>query len=560
MTSSTGSTPSRERGAQSAALVAVAVALAASCSPREPADLLLHSGVVRALDHAGTVGTTIAVRDGRVVAVGGDELQDRFEAAREVDLAGRTVLPGFNDAHIHIRGQARRHIALGGVDSIEAIQDLVSAKADELGPGEWITGYGWSEDELRELRRPLRADLDAAAPENPVILTRAGGHSAVASSLALELAGVDRDTPQPDGGVIERDEDGELNGVIRERQDLVSRLVPDALPEELRESFVAALEDLLSLGITSIVHAGVSPEGFVAWESVYAEHGERLPRAAVQIRWAGAEAMERFGRTSGSGDHRLRVGPLKVFVDGGFTGPAAYTKEPYRGETSYRGSLVRPEAEFRAIVDAAHRMGWQFAFHAIGDAAIELAVDAFANALEADPREDHRHALNHFTVPPSWETVDRMAGLGIGVIQQPNFTYTLEGRYREYLDGDRLRRNNPVRSLTDRGVVVALSSDILPIGPMVGIYAAVTRKGMSGEAYGTDEEAVPVEDALVAYTRGGAFFTREEDFKGTLAPGMAADLIVLDQDPVTVDREDLMGVAVDLTVVGGRVGFERDAQ
>lgn len=489
------------------------------------------------------------------MAVGGEEVRRRFRARREVDLAGRTVVPGFNDAHIHVRGQARRHLALGGVDSLEAIQELVTAKADELGPGEWITGYGWSEDELIEKRRPLRADLDAAAPANPVLLTRAGGHSAVASSLALELAGVDRDTPQPDGGVIERDDGGELNGVIRERQDLVSRLVPEASPEELRESFVAALRDLLRHGITSIIQAGVSPAGFAEWQAVYSAHGAELPRAAVQIRWAGAETMERFGRTSGEGDERLRVGPLKVFVDGGFTGPAAYTREPYRGEASYRGSLVRPEAEFREIVHAAHRMGWQFAFHTIGDAAIELAVDAFGDALEHHPRPDHRHALNHFTVPPSPETVDRMADLGVLVIQQPNFTYTLEGRYRDYLDGDRLARNNPVRSLLDRGVFVALSSDILPIGPMVGIYAAVTRKGMSGEVYGS-EEAVSVEEALRAYTRGGAFVTREEDFKGSLEPGMAADLAVLDQDPRAVAPEELPGIGVEMTVVGGRVVYE----
>ncbi len=528
---------------------------APGCGPGEPADLLFHSGVVLTLDDAGTEGSALAVRDGRVVATGGDELRVRFDAARIVDLAGRTLMPGFNDAHIHIRGRARRHIELGGVDSLEAIQELVAARAEELGAGEWITGYGWSEDELREGRRPLRGDLDAAAPDNPVILTRAGGHSAVASSLALELAGVDRDTPQPDGGVIERDEDGQLNGVIRERQDLVSRLVPDATAEELRTSFVAALRDLLRLGITSILHAGVSPEGYSEWEKVYAAHGVELPRAAVQIRWAGADAMEQFGRMSGDGDERLRVGPLKVFVDGGFTGPAAFTREPYRGEDSYRGSLVRPEEEFRAIVDAAHGMGWQFAFHAIGDAAIELAVDAFADALAARPREDHRHALNHFTVPPSWETVDRMADLGILVIQQPNFTYTLEGRYREHLDGDRLERNNPVRSLTDRGVFVALSSDILPIGPMVGVYAAATRRGMSGEVYGAPE-AITVEEALRAYTRGGAFVTREEDFKGTLEPGMVADLIVLNADPRAVDPEDLMDIEVELTIVGGRVVYE----
>lgn len=538
-------------------LAGVGAVFLLACAAPERADLLLHSGVVLGLDEAGTTGTAVAVRDGMVLAVGGEELRNRYAATREVDLAGRTAMPGFNDAHIHIRGRARRHIPLAGIRSIEELQNLVAAKADELGPGEWITGYGWSEDEVREARRPLRADLDAAAPENPVVLTRAGGHSAVASSLALSLAGVDRSTPQPDGGVIERGPDGALNGVIRERQDLVSRLVPDATPEELRESFVAALRDLLRLGITSIVHAGVPPSGFGAWESVYAEFGDELPRAAVQIRWAGIEAMEAFGRLSGEGDERLRIGPLKVFVDGGFTGPAAFTKAPYRGEESYRGSLVRPEAELREIVRAAHRMGWQFAFHAIGDAAIELTVDAFAEALAEAPRPDHRHALNHFTVPPADATIERMADLGILIIQQPNFTYTLEGRYREYLDGYRLARNNPVRSAMARGVFVVLSSDILPIGPMVGLYAATTRKGMSGEVYGGPEEAISIEEALVGYTRNGAFVTREEGIKGTLAPGMLADIVVLSDDPRAVEPAELLDIEAEMTIVGGRILYEK---
>ena len=543
---------------RSARLPAVLAAAALGCAAPEPADLLLHSGVVLALDDAGTTGTALAIRGGKVLAVGGGELRDRVRAGREVDLRGRTAMPGFNDAHIHIRGRARRHIPLGGVSSIEELRGLVAAKAAALGPGAWITGYGWSEDALRERRRPLRADLDAASPENPVLLTRAGGHSAVASSLALSLAGVGRNTPQPDGGSIERGPDGEPNGIIRERQDLVARLVPEAGPEELRASFLAALRELPRLGITSILHAGVAPAGFALWESVYAAHGEDLPRAAVQIRWAGKEAMEAFGRRSGAGDERLRVGPLKVFVDGGFTGPAAYTEAPYRGEDSYRGSLVRPEPEFREIVREAHRMGWQFAFHAIGDAAIGLAVSAFAEALAEEPRPDHRHALNHFTVPPSDETMERMAALGILVIQQPNFTYTLEGRYREYLDGERLERNNPIRSPMDRGVFVALSSDILPIGPLVGLYAATTRKGMSGEVYGP-EEAISMEEALIAYTRNGAFITREEEIKGTLAPGMLADVVVLSEDPRAVAPETLLDLEVELTIVGGRVLYEKPA-
>ncbi|HSH76854.1 MAG TPA: amidohydrolase family protein, partial [Longimicrobiales bacterium] len=198
-------------------------ALTVACAGRDEADLVLTGGRIAVVDEAFTIHETIVVRDGRVLAVGDGGLADRYEATRRIELAGRLVVPGFNDTHTHISGSPRRHIDLAGTESIAEIQALVSAKAAEMGEGEWITGYGWSEDELIELRRPLRHDLDEAAPDNPVLLTRAGGHSAVANSLALELAGVDRDTPQPEGGVIERDESGELNGVIRERQSIVGR-------------------------------------------------------------------------------------------------------------------------------------------------------------------------------------------------------------------------------------------------------------------------------------------------------------------------------------------------
>ncbi len=530
-------------------------ALACGDTP-EPADLLLTGGRVALADEPFTVVSAIAIRDGVVLEVGSDEIAARYDAERSVDLGGRLVVPGFNDTHTHIRGQARRHIDLGGVSSIAQIQELVTTRAAELGEGEWITGYGWSEDELAEGRRPLRDDLDAAAPANPVILTRAGGHSGVANSMALALAGVDERTPQPEGGVIERDENGRLNGVIRERQSIVSRLVPDATPAELRESMVQMLRDQLSLGITSLIQAGETPEGFATWESIYDEFGHELPRATVQIRWVGAGRLADFGRITGDGDHRLRVGAIKVLVDGGFTGPAAYTLEPYRGESEYRGLLNVPEPELRALVREANALGWQLGFHAIGDAAIELTVDAFVEALEEHPREDHRHYLNHFTVPPPTPTLDLMAEHGIAIAQQPNFTWTLEGRYAEHLDGDRLARNNPVRTPMDHGVFVALGSDILPIDPMVGLYAAVTRKGMSGQVYGP-EEAITIEEAIRGYTAHGARLSFEEEVKGTLAPGMLADLVVLSQDLLTIDPDRIMETEVDITIVGGRVLWER---
>ncbi|NNF14304.1 MAG: amidohydrolase [Gemmatimonadetes bacterium] len=533
-----------------------ALALCA-CTPPEPADLVLTGGTIAVVDDAFTLHSTLVVRDGRVLAVGGPELASEYAATRTVDLDGRLVVPGFNDTHTHIRGSARRHIDLGGVESIVEIQALVRAKAEELGEGEWVTGYGWSEDELAEGRRPLRPDLDEVAPSNPVLLTRAGGHSGVANSLALELAGIDRSTPQPEGGVIEYDEGGELNGVIRERQGLVGRLVPDATPGELRETLIQMLRDQLALGITSLIQAGETPEGFARWEDIYAEHGDELPRSTVQIRWVGRDRLAAFGRTTGDGDHRLRVGAIKVLVDGGFTGPAAYTIEPYKGRDDYRGLLNVPEAELRALVDTANALGWQMGFHAIGDAAIVLTVDAFIDALENNPRDNHRHYLNHFTVTPPTETLERMAEHDIAVAQQPNFTYTLEGRYVANLDGDRLAHNNPLKIPMQHGIFLAIGSDILPIDPLVGLYASVTRKGMSGEVYGPDE-ALTVEEAIRAYTANGAWLTFEEEVKGTLEPGMLADMVVLSDDLLTLDPEGIMDVEVDMTIVDGQVLYERE--
>jgi len=534
---------------------ALAVLLSA-CNAREPVDLLLHNGKIFTADEALSIQQAVAVRDGRIVAVGGEDLTSRYEATRTIDLEGKTVVPGFDDTHIHISGSPQREIDLRETMSIAELQEQVRAKAAELGEGEWITGYGWAEDQFAEQRMPTRQDLDAAAPRNPVTLTRAGGHSAVVNSLAFELAGITRNSPNPDRGIMEKDARGDLNGIIRERQDTVGRLVPPPTPEETRPSFVQNLRDLLELGITSIVQAGVSPRGYEEWQTVYAQHGEELPRASVQIRWAGRDRMEAFGMKTGDGDERLRVGAVKVFVDGGFTGPSAYTIDEYKSEPGFRGSLDIDPAELRQIVHDAHELGWQMGFHAIGDAAIQLIVSQFSEELDANPRDDHRHYLNHFTVRPPPEVMDQMAEHDILITQQPNFTYTLEARYVENLQEVHAAHNNPLRSPMDHGVFVAISSDILPIGPMVGIYAAVTRKGQSGAVY-APEEALTIEEAIVGYTRNGAYITFEEDIKGTLEPGKLADMVVLSEDLLTIDPERILDVEVEKTIVGGRVLFER---
>ena len=514
-------------------------------------DLLLHSGQILVLDDADTRAQVMAVHDGRIVAIGGDSLADRYDAQHTIDLAGRTVIPGFNDTHVHISGTPDFHIDLTAVGSIKEIQALVRDKAAALPEGHWVTGYGWSEDELEEGRKPVRSDLDAAAPNNLVMLTRAGGHSAVLSTTALSLAKVDASTPNPPGGEIERNADGDLNGIIREvHGDLTRGLIPSPPPAALNDSLRAKLTDLFALGITSITHARASLEEFAAWEALYKQHGASLPRATVQLSWAGREAMAEFGRKSGDGTARLKVGPVKIFVDGGFTGPAAYTNEPYRGEDSYRGALTSSEQDLADLVREVHELGWQMGIHAIGDAAIELAVQLLRDAISDRPRDDHRHYLNHFSVMPSDETMRTMAANGIAITQQPNFTYTLEGRYIDYLGGERLLHNNPVATPMGHGIHVALSSDILPLGPWVGIYAAVTRRGMSGRVHGEVERISRLE-ALRGYTARGAHLTFEEAKKGQLLPGMLADFVVLEENPLLVPEEGLREMVTSSTWLGG---------
>ena len=526
---------------------------------REPIDLLLHSGQILVLDEADTRAQAMAVKDGRIVAIGANALADRFAPTQSVDLEGKTVIPGFNDTHVHISGSANFYIDLTKVSSIREMQALVRAKAETLPDGHWITGYGWSEDELEEGRKPVRTDLDAAAPDNPVMLTRAGAHSAVFSTTALALAGVDASTPNPPGGEIERDDNGELNGIVREAHDaLTAHLIPNPSFAALNPSLKQTLTDLFALGITSLTHAQSSIEEFRAWEALYETDGAALPRAKVQIEWAGAEAMDAFGRRSGDGDNRFMVGPTKIFVDGGFTGPAAYTKAPYRGEDSYRGALTMTEAELATIIQDAHERGWQMGIHAIGDAAIELTVDLLVDALEARPRADHRHYLNHFTVTPSPATMDAMASNGIAITQQPNFAYTLEGRYVDYLGGERLAHNNPVATPMKHGIHVAISSDILPLGPWVGIYAAVTRRGMSGKVHGESERISRIE-ALRGYTARAAYLTFEEAQKGQLLPGMLADFVVLADNPLLVPEDELMNVRTASTWLGGTRVYEAEA-
>ena len=535
------------------------------------ADLVLFNGKIVTVDDAFSIHQAIVIKDGRIAAVGGNELRNQYSSARTIDLHGRMVMPGFHDTHIHLGGHSRRYIDLNDTTSLSQLKEQVHEKAKELGPGEWITGAGWDEYHFTEQRKPLRGDLDAAAPNNPVVLTRAGGHSSVGNSKALELADINKATPDPPRGLIEKDASGAPNGVIRERSDLYTHLVPKDKPAEVRASLLQNVRDQLKLGITSVIEAGSSVEpdvvgSYAEWELLYRKHGAELPRASVQVGYpspageakAGAAKLKEFGKKTGDGNDQLRVGSIgEMAADGGFTGPTAWSLVDYKGLPGFRGRAFFTPEQILPNIEEGHKLGWQFGIHAIGDAAIAMTVDALDTVLQKYPRNDHRHYLCHFTVLPPARTMQIMAKDKIHIAQQPNFTYNLEGRYVETLEGNRLATNNALTTpIKKYGIFMAFGSDNLPIGPMVGLYAAVTRKGESGKVYGPGE-AVSIKDAVTMYTRSGAFLTREEKIKGTLEVGKLADMIVLPEDLLTVSPDKILNMKVDMTIVGGKVLYER---
>ena len=460
------------------ALMMCNLAAAATAS----ADLIICCGKVFTVDESFSVKSAVAVKDGKIIAVGGEEITHQYSAKRRIDLHGRVLMPGFMDTHIHIIPTGRRDVDLHGVTSIKQLQSMLAQKARELGPGAWITGYGWDEAKFLEKRNPVRGDLDVATPHNPVLLERSGGHSAVANSLAMKIAGLTRATPQPAGGLIEHDASGEPNGIVRERYDVIFNMIPDQSWEELRPDAIAKLKALLPLGITSIMEASGTIDdepvgaGGVAhpigqptwhrWQQIYAQLGDELPRMALYIDYPGAERLKAFPHHTGYGNERLRIGPIgEAALDGGFSGPTAWTLADYKGMPGFRGKGRFTDAEVQDMVDTCARLGWQMGVHAIGDAAIVQAVNAYSHAIRGHlgVSSDHRWFLAHFTVMPPEQTMRIMAEDHIAISQQPDFTYTFEGRYVATLDDRRLQHINSVATPWKKyGIFVAFSSDNLP--------------------------------------------------------------------------------------------------
>lgn len=564
-----------------------ALGLAPNVKAVEPADLVVLHGNVITVDAAFSHAEAFAVKDGKFAAVG-REAQIRPHIGprtRVIDAGERAVVPGLNETHVHAAGAARGELSAPFIQlgSIVEIQDWVKRRADVLPPGEWVQAPRVDVTRIRERRMPTRAELDAASPDRPAVFVwqYANRQLQILNSAALKTAGITKETRPPKGGKIHLDEQGEPNGLLENAGPLTAKFMPR--PEVPEAAWLDSLEKLLriynTLGITSITERNSNVEGYRLYEKLKA--ARRLPvRATVTIGLgtdgtvAGTEkAIAALPFQFGDGDDWVKVGPLKVGVDGGILYGTAFLREPYGPQSfslygisdpQYQGDLRLSPEKLSAIIRTGHRLGWQMSSHVTGDAGVDAVLDAVEAANADSPIKERRYTLIHAYFPNP-EAAARAARLGVCVDTQPAWYYKDGDALADALGQKRLERFIGVAEWQKAGVKVALNSDHMqgfdpdrslnPFNPFLAMAVAVSRQTEHGLVIGP-EQRISRQDALRMITRDAAWLSFDETRKGAIEVGKLADFAILSADPLTCDIEKLPETRAVLTVVDGQPVYD----
>jgi predicted amidohydrolase YtcJ len=574
--------------AATALLAAAPAARAQTAPPGAAADVVLLNGKIFVGDSAGSLVQALAVRGGRVVVAGRNDQAQRTvgEGTRVVDLAGRFVTPGFNDAHVHLAagGGALLNVDLLGVTSTAEMERRVREAASKAAPGEWVLGRGWDQtrlpaSELGPGGWPTKAVLDRAAPNNPVVLTRVDGHTSWVNSAALRVAGIDRGTASPAGGEIVRDAAGEATGILKEdpARNLVTSKVPPPSPAQIRRQLIAAMQMASSTGVTSVqsdvspVTAGSAAEDSPALPDAFRvlQDLHRADSLTVRIyTWFPLnhgiiQDFRRLGIRAGYGDEWLRLGMVKGYTDGTLGSRTAYMLEPFSDDIHTHGLAQHTDAELDSLVAEADAAGLQVILHAIGDAANRQALNAIERAERLNPAHERRHRIEHAQVLAP-QDIPRFRQLGVIASMQPTHA-TSDMRWAEQRIGHARAEEGAYawRSLLNAGATVIFGTDfpVEPIRPVEGIYSAVTRQ--SREQPGVPpggwlpEQKLTRTEAIRLYTAAPAYGEWQERVKGTLRPGMLADFVVWSADLLTIPDREILNAEPVMTVVGGRTVYSK---
>jgi len=538
------------------------------------ADLIVTNCKAYTADPNDTVAEAVAVRDGRILKVGpaSEVIGLKGRKTRVLNLDGRLVLPGFIDSHEHcIRKGLQADWVECGSPPMKTIRDIVKAlkaKAVDKPAGSWVVGNWFDESKLEERRFPTRWDLDEASLDNPIYLGRAGGHNGVANSMALKVAGIGRDTPQPAGGRIEKGEDGEPTGRLDElaAMNMIRSKIPAPGPEESVETMVRnwpkVEEELLSWGLTTVHEAHIKAPEAAAYQELLKQEklrmriGLMLDGMAPYEGYATSDLSRQGLRTGFSWGDRLRVLGVKLGVDGAMGSKTAALYKPYEDEPGNRGIVRVTQQELTEETVRCHLAKLRVCIHAIGDRAIDMALDAVEEALKKRPWEDHRHRIEHVGYAEE-KQLKRMKKLGVAVSASIGFCYPIGDSHLKALGEERMKGYYPMRSLAEHGIVAGGNSDGFGESwAITGIYGCVTRRTMGGKIL-CEEEAISVMDAIKAYTINGAYLEGTEKEKGSFEPGKLADIVVLDRDILTIDPNEIIEAKAVMTIVGGEVVYER---
>ncbi|WP_394140868.1 amidohydrolase [Cytobacillus oceanisediminis] len=510
--------------------------------------------------------SAMAVLDGKIIAVGEKEEMPEIDGD-QIDLQGKRVLPGLIDAHLHplYLANAAKQIPCTPpvVYSIEDLIAEIKKQVETEGKDKWVEAWGYDEGKLEEGRTPTRWDLDRATLEVPVVVTRTCGHIVSVNSIALELAGITRDTPNPFGGEIDRDEEGVPTGILRENaRNLVFKAMPVQTLEDNANILAELSPFLLSHGITGITDLLARKETF-EYIDLYNEAAGRglKQRSVLYYVKEDLEEEHAFTKTSLDRENQIFIGGMKMFADGSVSGQTAWVNPPFLGRKENSGIQMTTREELLAGAEMAERNGVQLAIHAMGEQAIDLIVDSFHGRkgwLQDGPSIRIEHAAM-----PTDKALRRAAEAGIAFVPQTVFLFAEIESYIKNLGAERTKRNYPVKTMLESGILTALSSDAPatawadPVNPFIGIQSAVTRVAYDGTDTG-QEERVDVETAIELYTREAQKITRIPGV-GQLAEDYYADFIVLDRDILAISPEDIGEVTVEKTYLGGELVFEKEA-
>jgi predicted amidohydrolase YtcJ len=508
----------------------------------EKADLVLYNANIITLNEAKPSARMLAVKDGKIIHVGDNDDRRDFQG-HSVNCDGKTLIPGFNDAHCHILAFAATLLSVDctpdSVSSIVDIKDAIRRQAQTMHKSEWIRAVGYDEFHLVERRHPTRHDLDEAAPSHPVKLLHRSRHACVLNSLALSMVGITNETLEPDGGMIDRDYDtGQPNGILYAMNEYIEEKIPAILAAEMKRGVKLANQAYLSQGVTSLQDATVSND-IASWKFLHDLRGSKfiLPRISMMMGVQHIDDLLATGATPRYGDDDMRLGALKVVL------------------TKTRGALHPSLDELRRIILKAHSKGYQMAMHAVESSTVAAAAEVLEHALKKAPRSDHRHRIEHCSICTD-SLLAKLESLGTLVVTQPLFIYFSGERYLSTVSVAEQPLLYRIGTFVKSCLKPAASSDspIAPINPLLSIHAAVNRKTESGRDFFPEERIAP-DVSLRMHTLAPAYASFDEKVKGSIIVGKLADLALLSDDPLKVPPEEICDIKVEAAIIGGEIAW-----